>query len=78
MLLALALLAGCVEESSTIVTFDEVLESATFTNRLLAPVVIFRDGVPYDTLPARSTQLYPIGKKGVVRHAWQLIAPYDR
>jgi hypothetical protein len=72
------LLAGCVEESSTIVSFDEVLESTTFENRLLAPVLLRRDGEVLDTIPASSVRTYTIGRKGPVRHSWKLIAPLDR
>jgi hypothetical protein len=77
-LLALILLAGCVEESNNIVTFDEVLESATFNNRLLAPVIIYRDGVAKDTIPARGTWVEPLGVKGPVNFAWKLVRPNDR
>lgn len=69
---------GCVERSSTIVTFDEVLESTTFENRLLAPVVIFRDAVVLDTIPASSTRTYRLDRRGPVLHAWKLVAPTDR
>ncbi len=77
LLLALSA-AGCVEESSTIVTFDTELQSTTFTNKLLAPVVIYRDGAVIDTLPAKSVRSYPLGRKGIVRHAWKLVTPLDR
>ncbi|MEP7218838.1 MAG: hypothetical protein ABI876_07965, partial [Bacteroidota bacterium] len=69
---------GCVEESSTIVTFDETLLSTTFDNKLLAPVAIYRDNAVLDTLPARTSRTYPINRKGPVRHAWMPIAPYDQ
>lgn len=69
---------GCVEESSTIVTFDTELESTSFNNRLLAPVVLYRDAQVLDTLPARSSRFYPIGRKGPVSHSWRVIAPLDR
>ncbi len=77
MLLAVAAI-GCVEESPNVVTFDTELESTSFSNRLLAPVVLYRDTEVLDTLPARSTRLYRIGRKGPVSHAWRLIAPADR
>lgn len=70
--------AGCVEESSTIVTFDTELESTTFNNRLLTPLVLYRDGEVLDTLPASQQRTYGIGRKGVIRHAWKIIAPLDR
>ncbi|MDB5033608.1 MAG: hypothetical protein JWQ98_849 [Chlorobi bacterium] len=69
---------GCVEQSSNIVTFDETLISTTFDNKLLAPVAIYRDNVVLDTLPARTSRTYPINRKGPVKHAWMLIAPYDQ
>lgn len=78
--LALALagvIGGCVEESATTVVFDQLLESTTFENRLLTKVVIFRDGLPIDTLEARESGLYPIGRKGAIRHAWRIMAPID-
>jgi hypothetical protein len=69
---------GCIEQSSTIVTFDTELQSTTFTNKLLAPLAIYRDGVVIDTLPAKSTRTYPLGRSGIVRHAWKLVTPLDR
>lgn len=75
---ALTLLVGCVEQSDTVVTFDEVLESTTFENRLLAPVVLYRDNVFLDTLPASTTRTYALGRRGPVRHGWRLVAPFDR
>jgi hypothetical protein len=69
-------IGGCVEESLTPAVFDVVLESTTFENRLRAPVIIFRDNVPIDTMPAGSSRTYPLGRKGAVRHVWQLIAPF--
>ncbi len=77
-LLAIATLSGCVERSDTIVTFDEVLENTTFENRLLAPVVIYRDNAVLDTLPASTTRMYALGRRGPVLHAWKLVAPTDR
>jgi hypothetical protein len=71
------LLAGCIEQSTTPVVFDQVLESTTFDNRLLTPVVIFRDNAVLDTLPATTSKTYALGRKGVVTHAWQIIAPRD-
>jgi len=71
-------MAGCVEEAATIATFDTPLQSTTFENRLLAPVVVRRDGSLLDTIPARSARYYPLGVMGPVRHSWQLIAPLDR
>lgn len=72
-----ASLGGCVEESATTVVFDQLLESTTFENRLLTRVVIFRDGLPMDTLESRQIGLYPIGRKGAIRHAWRILAPID-
>lgn len=72
------LMAGCVEDASTVATFDTPLESTTFENRFLARVAIYRDGSILDTIPARSTRVYWIGKIGPVRHSWKLIAPLDR
>jgi hypothetical protein len=72
------LLVGCVEDSSTVVTFDTQLESVTFTNNLLAPIAIYRDGAPFDTIPARGFRTYRLDKKGPIRHGWKLIAPTDR
>lgn len=79
-LMALAVVGavGCVEESSTIVTFDTELESTTFNNRLLTPLVLYRDGEVLDTLPASQQRTYSIGRKGVIRHAWKIIPPLDR
>ena len=77
-LVVLLALAGCVEDSSTVVTFDTQLESVAFTNQLLAPIAIYRDGAPFDTIPARSFRNYRIDKKGPIRHGWKLIAPTDR
>ncbi len=74
----LVILGGCVEESSTIVTFDTQLESVAFTNRLLAPIAIYRDGLPFDTLAARGIRSYRIDRKGPVRHGWKLVSPVDR
>ncbi len=68
-------LSGCIDESPLPVVFDQVLESTTFTNRLLAPVVLFRNGVVLDTLPRLTTRTYAIGEKGVFEHAWRLISP---
>ncbi|MBS1910727.1 MAG: hypothetical protein JST22_01950 [Bacteroidetes bacterium] len=73
-----AAIAGCVEKGSNVVTFDEVLQNVTFRNKLLAPVVLYRDGQVLDTLPAQSTRTYDIGHRGPVHHAWRLIAPLDR
>jgi hypothetical protein len=77
-IVAVFLVPGCVEQSSTVVSFDVILESATIKNELLAPIVVFRDGVILDTLPASQERSYPIGHRGPVRHAWQLLSPRDR
>jgi hypothetical protein len=69
--------AGCVNESPTVVVFDQELESVTFENKLFSPIRVFRDGSPLDTVPARSTKRYPINRKGIVRHSWSLMAPTD-
>lgn len=71
------LLGGCVDNSPTIATFDQELESTTFDNRLYAPVVLFRDNTVLDTLAARTQRTYALGRRGAVRHAWQIIAPID-
>jgi hypothetical protein len=76
-LAATTFLAACIDESSTPVAFDQLLESTRFENRLLTRVIIFRDGIPIDTLNARQEGLYPIGRKGAVRHAWQILPPID-
>ena len=68
-------LSGCVEQSPLPVVFDQVIESTTFSNRLLAPVVLYRNGAILDTLPRLTTRAYPIGEKGVFEHAWRLISP---
>jgi hypothetical protein len=73
--LALLFLGGCVQESPNVVTFDQVLESATFTNRLLTPVAIYRDGAVLDTLLAGSVRVFPINRKGAIRHGWRIIPP---
>jgi hypothetical protein len=75
--IAALLVASCVEESPTVATFDQVLESTTFDNRLFAPVILFRDGLVLDTLAARTQRSYAIGRRGAIRHAWQILAPYD-
>lgn len=77
-LLLSAVTSGCVEDASTIATFDTTLESTTFENRLLAKVIVWRDGQVLDTIPARATRSYALGKTGPVRHSWRLIAPLDR
>jgi hypothetical protein len=73
----LFILTGCVEELSTPVVFDVVLNSTTFENRLRAPVAIIRNGEVIDTLQAGSKRSYALGRRGPVRHEWQLIAPVD-
>lgn len=77
-LLLLVSLAGCVEESDTILTFDVDLESTTFHNHFYAPIVVYRDNEVLDTIPARATFTYHIGRHGPIHHAWRLISPYDR
>lgn len=76
-LAAALVLAACIDESSNPVVFDQLLEYTTFENRLLTRVVIIRDGTAIDTLEARTSGTYPIGRKGVVRHAWRILAPID-
>ena len=66
-------LPGCVEESSIPVVFDQELNSATFENRLFTPIVVFRDNVVVDTLPALQRRIYPINRKGIIRHAWKIL-----
>lgn len=68
-------LASCMEESPNPVVFDQVLQSTTLRNRLLTPIIIFRNGRPIDTLEARTDRSYPLGEKGVFRHAWRILAP---
>jgi hypothetical protein len=77
MAVAAALLGGCVENSPTIATFDQELESTTFDNRLLTPIILYRDGNVLDTLPARDQRTYAIGRRGVIRHAWRILPPID-
>jgi len=77
-LVSLILLGGCVEESSSVLTFDVDLESVTFNNHLHASAVLYQDGAVLDTIPAHQTRTYPIGRHGPIRYAWRLIAPYDR
>lgn len=71
----LPLLAGCVEESPVTVVFDQELKSVTFENRLFTPLVLYRDGAVLDTLRAEETRTYPLNRRGIVRHAWQIIPP---
>lgn len=71
----LAGLSGCVEESPTPVVFDQELKSVTFDNRLFTPILIFRDNVILDTLLAEQTRTFPLNRKGIVRHAWQILPP---
>jgi len=66
---------SCMEESPNPVVFDQVLQSTTVRNRLLTPVIIFRNSAPIDTLPARTDRSYALGQKGVFRHAWRILAP---
>lgn len=68
---------SCVQESPIPVAFDQELESVTFENQLLTPIIIFRDGAVLDTLSARTTRRYPINRKGLIRHAWRILAPRD-
>ncbi|MCC7438998.1 MAG: hypothetical protein IT211_10945 [Armatimonadetes bacterium] len=67
--------ASCVDESPNPVVFDQVLQSTTLRNRLLTPIIIFRNSTPIDTLEARTDRSYPLGEKGVFRHAWRILAP---
>lgn len=69
----LPFLAGCVEESPVAVVFDQELKSVTFENRLFTPLVLYRDGSVLDTIGAEETRTYPLNKKGIVRHAWQIL-----
>lgn len=75
--LATGMLAGCVDEVATPAVFDVLLESTTFENRLRTPVAIIRDEVVIDTLAAGTARRYELGRRGPVRHAWQVIAPVD-
>lgn len=68
-------LPGCLGESPNPVVFDQIIESTTFSNHLLSPVVLYRNGAILDTLPTRATRTYGIGEKGIFRHAWRLISP---
>jgi hypothetical protein len=72
--MALAIV-GCIDESPTPVVFDQELESTTFRNRLLTPVILFRNGDVLDTLAAQTTLTYPLGVKGVIMHSWRILAP---
>ncbi len=76
--LAGLILIGCMEQSGTPVVFDQVLESTTFRNRLLSPVILFRNDEVLDTLEARTDITYPLGAKGVFRHQWRILAPPGR
>ncbi|MBC8146260.1 MAG: hypothetical protein H7X80_11800 [bacterium] len=76
-LLIASVFAGCIDESVNAVVFDQLLETTTFDNRLLARVVIYRDGTPIDTLNALKSETYPLYRKGAITHAWKLIAPID-
>jgi hypothetical protein len=69
-------IVGCVEEVLTPAAFDVVLESTTFENRLRAPVIIYRNDVPLDTLAAGASATYPLNRKGTFRHTWRLISPF--
>jgi hypothetical protein len=75
--LVTAAIAGCVEQSTNPVVFDQILESTTVENKLLTPIQIFRNGAVLDTLPARTTRTYPLNRKGIFGHAWRIIAPLD-
>lgn len=75
-LLLITPVGGCVEESSTPVAFDVVLESTTFDNRLRAPIIVYRNDVVLDTIPAGSSRNYPLNRKGTFRHTWRLISPF--
>ena len=77
LLFLLFTLSSCVQESSIPVVFDQELESVTFENRLFSPIIIYRNGEVVDTLIARTEQRYPINRKGVIRHAWRILAPRD-
>lgn len=68
-------IAACIDESPNPVVFDQVLQSTTLRNRLLTPIIIFRNSTPIDTLEARTDRSYPLGEKGVFRHAWRILAP---
>lgn len=74
-LLLSLVLSGCIGDSPLPVVFDQVLEATTVNNRLLSPVVIYRNGEVLDTLPSRTLRRYPIGEKGIFRHGWRLISP---
>ena len=74
---ALLPIGGCVDESTQPVAFDQVLESATFDNRLFTPIIVYRDNVVLDTLPARVERTYRIDRKGIVRHQWRILSPRD-
>ena len=69
--------SSCVEESPVPVIFDQELESVTFENQLLSPIILFRNSQVLDTLEALSSRRYEIGQKGIMRHAWRLLAPRD-
>ena len=75
---ALALSIGaCIDSSPNAVVFDQLLESASFHNKLLTKVIVYRDDVPIDTMNAHDLRVYPINRKGAVRHAWRILAPID-
>lgn len=66
---------GCVEESPTPVVFDQELKSVTFENRLFTPILIFRDGMVIDTLSAIESRTFPLNRRGIIRHGWQIVPP---
>ena len=72
---ASAFLWGCLGESPNPVVFDQVIESTIFSNQLLSPVVVYRNGRVLDTLPSRTTRTYQIGQKGIFQHGWKLVSP---
>ena len=75
MLVSTAGFCSCVEEASSPVVFDQVIESVHFQNLLFSPVVLYRNGVPFDTLLSRDSTTYRIDDKGAFRHEWKLISP---
>ena len=71
------MIASCVEQSTTLVDFDIIKQSATFKNDLLAKVQLYLNGKVVDTLEAMSVKIKPINAKGSYNWAWQLIPPKD-
>jgi hypothetical protein len=73
--LSVALLPGCYDSVSTPVVLDIEFVETSVNNTLFAPVVVYRNDVPLDTLSARSSDTYPVGAHGVFTHGWRILRP---